>query len=218
MYHHDNENGVPAKRIFFSAQGWLLLTCGLLPAGAMAHHVMGGVVPSSLTQGLLSGLGHPIIGFDHFLFVLALGVLCWRMEVGWRAIGSFLGASLLGIALHLALIGIPGNESLVALSLLAMGIPLWSGGRWSRNGLTVCAAIAGVFHGYAYGESIVGAETGVLVAYLLGLIVVQSLVGAAAYWAAKTVACRSASGHRVSRWIGALASVFGVGFLLLSIG
>lgn len=219
MHHLDRENGVPAfKRVFFSPRDWVLLTIGLFPAAAMAHHVMGGALPSTLREGLLSGLGHPIIGLDHFLFVLALGVLCWRMEVGPRAVASFLGASLLGIALHLALIGVPGNESLVALSLLAIGIALWSGGRWSRNGVTVAAAIAGVFHGYAYGESIVGAETGVLLAYLLGLIVVQLLVGAAAFWAAKIIAHRSASGHRVSRWTGALVSVFGAGFLLLSFG
>ena len=219
MRHLDYENGAPGfKRDLFGLRGWVLLIIGLFPAAAMAHHVMGGALPSTLGEGLLSGLGHPIIGLDHFLFVLALGVLCWRMEVGARAVAGFLGASLLGIALHLGLIGVPGNESLVALSLLAIGIALWSGGRWSPNRVTVGAAIAGVFHGYAYGESIVGAETGVLLAYLLGLIVVQSLVGAAAYWVAKTIAHRSASDHRIARWIGALVSVFGAGFLLLSFG
>ncbi len=219
MRHLDFENGVPGfKRVLFGLRGWVLLIIGFYPAAAMAHHVMGGTLPSTLGEGLLSGLGHPIIGLDHFLFVLALGVLCWRMEVGARAVASFLGASLLGIALHLGLIGVPGNESLVALSLLAIGVALWSGGRWSRNGVTVAAAIAGVFHGYAYGESIVGAETGVLLAYLSGLVVVQSLVGAAAYWAAKTIAHRSASDHRIARWTGALMSVFGAGFLLLSFG
>ncbi len=219
MRHLDFENGVPGlKRVLFGLRGWVLLIIGLFPAAAMAHHVMGGALPSTLGERLLSGLGHPIIGLDHFLFVLALGVLCWRMEVGARAVASFLGASLLGIALHLGLIGVPGNESLVALSLLAIGVALWSGGRWSRNGVTVAAAIAGVFHGYAYGESIVGAETGVLLAYLSGLVVVQSLVGAAAYWAAKTIAHRSASDHRIAKWTGALVSVFGAGFLLLSFG
>ena len=35
-------------------------------------------------------------------------------------------------------------------------------------------AIAGLFHGYAFGEAIAGAERAPLGAYLLGLVVVQS--------------------------------------------
>jgi urease accessory protein len=37
-------------------------------------------------------------------------------------------------------------------------------------------SIAGVFHGYAYGESIVGAETTPLSAYVIGFGVIQYLV------------------------------------------
>lgn len=206
-----------SKHRFPDMRFCLGLACGLVPFAALAHHVMEGAMPVTLAEGLLSGLGHPIIGLDHFLFVLALGVLCWHMHVGLRAIGSFLGASLLGIALHLALIGIPGNESLVALSLLAVGISLWSGKSGSRRSLIVPAAIAGIFHGYAFGESIVGAETAVLLSYLFGLVVIQSLIGAAAYWAAKTIARRIATSQNYSKWIGALISCFGAGFFLLSL-
>jgi urease accessory protein len=35
-------------------------------------------------------------------------------------------------------------------------------------------AVGGLFHGYAYGESIFGAETTPLAAYLIGLVVIQS--------------------------------------------
>ena len=31
-------------------------------APASAHHLMGGVTPVTFAQGLLSGLGHPVIG------------------------------------------------------------------------------------------------------------------------------------------------------------
>lgn len=199
-------------------QLWALAGCALFPASAMAHHVMDGELPSTFAQGLLSGLGHPIIGLDHFVFVLALGVLFWRMKLGWRAVASFVGASLLGIALHLASIDIPRNESLVALSVLAVGLSLGAGGRGLRMGMTPLAAMAGVFHGYAYGESIVGAQSGVLLAYLLGLVAVQSLVGAASYWAAKILVRRFMSEHGAAKWLGALVSLSGAGFLLLSLG
>ena len=44
---------------------------------ALAHHVMGGVTPETLWQGLLSGLAHPIIGVDHFAFILGVGLMSW---------------------------------------------------------------------------------------------------------------------------------------------
>ena len=42
---------------------------------ALAHHVMGGRMPASFSEGLLSGFGHPIIGLDHLAAVLAVGCL-----------------------------------------------------------------------------------------------------------------------------------------------
>src|SRR5258708_28935781 len=41
-------------------------------------------------------------------------------------------------------------------------------------------AVAGIFHGYAFGESIFGAETSPLHAYLLGLILIQGALTVAA--------------------------------------
>ena len=48
----------------------LVLTAG----NASAHHVMGGRMPSTFTEGLLSGLGHPVIGADHLAFLVGLGI------------------------------------------------------------------------------------------------------------------------------------------------
>ena len=45
----------------------------------------------------------------------------------------------------------------------ALPVPLW----------VAIFAVAGFFHGYAFGESIFGAETSPLHAYLLGLILIQ---------------------------------------------
>ena len=46
----------------------------LSTTSAQAHHVMDGMLPSTFVEGLLSGLGHPIIGPDHFAFVVAVGL------------------------------------------------------------------------------------------------------------------------------------------------
>lgn len=37
-------------------------------------------------------------------------------------------------------------------------------------------AVAGLFHGYAYGEAIFGAEQAPLAAYLIGLVVIQTAI------------------------------------------
>ncbi len=47
----------------------------LLSQPAFAHHVMGGKMPGTFTDGLLSGLGHPVIGLDHFAALVAVGCL-----------------------------------------------------------------------------------------------------------------------------------------------
>jgi len=42
---------------------------------ALAHHLMGGKMPTTFGEGILSGLGHPIIGIDHFAAIVAVGCL-----------------------------------------------------------------------------------------------------------------------------------------------
>jgi urease accessory protein len=49
-------------------------------------------------------------------------------------------------------------------------------------------AVAGLVHGYALGESIVGAEASPLVAYLLGLLIMQTAIGVAVYAAVRSLA------------------------------
>ena len=42
--------------------------------------------------------------------------------------------------------------------------------------LVLLIAVAGIFHGYAYGESIVGAEMTSVVAYLAGFAIIQLVI------------------------------------------
>ncbi len=56
-----------------------LVALSVVAAGpALAHHPMGGVTPATFADGLLSGLGHPVIGLDHFAAVIAVGALAVR--------------------------------------------------------------------------------------------------------------------------------------------
>jgi hydrogenase/urease accessory protein HupE len=96
----------------------------LLPLPAAAHHPMDGAMPQTLWQGFASGIGHPVIGLDHLAFLLAAGVLAATLPRGeaFRAMAGFLAASMAGVALHLAGIGLGATEALVAASVLMVGL------------------------------------------------------------------------------------------------
>src|SRR5260370_24244663 len=92
----------------------------LAPAEALAHHVMGGKVPVTFMQGFLSGLGHPIIGLDHFAAVVGVGILAALLGRGVRPVLAFSAAMIFGVALHLASANIPAAELLVRVSTLVI--------------------------------------------------------------------------------------------------
>ena len=47
-----------------------------------AHHPFGGEAPKTIAEGLLSGIGHPVIGLDHIVFVIAVGLLATIVRKG----------------------------------------------------------------------------------------------------------------------------------------
>ncbi len=154
-----------------------LLLLSLGANAALAHHAMGGKMPQTWIEGFLSGLSHPMIGIDHFAFVVAVGlgaagVAAW----GWTLPLGFVLGTVGGTGLHLAEMNLPGLEPTIALSVVVFGGLLALGRRWPLAAWTGLGAIAGVFHGYAYGESIVGAEPTPLGAYLLGFALVQGVI------------------------------------------
>lgn len=145
----------------------------LLATPASAHHAMDGQVPTNFGQGFLSGLAHPVIGIDHLVFVIAAGLLAVTKRRGiWIPI-AFVLAALLGTALHLQGVNLPATEFLIAASVLGFGILLALPQSPTLAVMMGLGAIAGIFHGYAYGEAIVGAPVNPLMAYLLGFTVMQ---------------------------------------------
>lgn len=149
-----------------------------VPTAALAHHPMGGRTPETLWQGLASGLAHPVIEVDHLVFVLAAVVLAIVLDGGrTRSPLTFVAASLVGVLVHVAGIALPMGELWVAVSLLVVTAWLWLRGRAGLAiGLTGFCALAGLVHGYAYGEAIVGAESTPVLAYLVGLSLIQAAV------------------------------------------
>jgi urease accessory protein len=190
----------------------VLVAVGLFATAgtASAHHLMGGRTPSTFTEGILSGLGHPIIGPDHLAFLLALGIAVGVARLSFVNLFLFLVAMACGVAAHVAAVTLPAAELIVALSVLVAGLLLVVDRRVPTGWWMGLFVIAGFFHGYAYGESIYGAESTPLAAYLVGLVAVQTVltVGVAfltrAIWTLSGIAPRLAG-----------AAICGVGFTVL---
>ncbi len=51
-------------------------------SNAFAHHPLGGVVPETMLNGLLSGLGHPVIGFVQLALMFGAGFVTGQI---WKA-------------------------------------------------------------------------------------------------------------------------------------
>jgi urease accessory protein len=153
-----------------------VLSASLLLAAtpAWAHHVMGGKTPASFGEGLLSGLGHPIIGPDHLAFLVAVGIVVGAGHLNLALPLVFVAAMAAGVAIHVAGIALPAAEIMVALSVLLAGFLLARGRPVPLTAWSLLFAVAGLLHGYAFGEAIFGAETSPLAAYLLGLAAIQA--------------------------------------------
>jgi len=166
-----------------------ILTVLVLSAGnASAHHIMGGRTPATFGEGMLSGLGHPVIGLDHFAAVVAVGCIAAMHSAGTALLIAFIVSMMAGVALHVNGATVPAAEILVALSVIALGVLMLGRGQMSAASALVLFALVGLVHGYALGESIYGAEQTPLYAYLLGLAVIQSAIALVAMTVARSVA------------------------------
>ena len=127
-------------------------------------------VSLSPIQGFLSGVGHPLLGPDHLLFLVALMLVGWDQPRRW--IPTLLAVGLLGSALA-QIVTIPEalvvpTEALVSLSLVVEGLVIL--GTLSTGWLYPAFAL----HGVMLGGTIVGAEPTPLLAYFIGLFVAQA--------------------------------------------
>jgi len=155
---------------------------------AWAHHVMGGKLPQTFLQGLLSGFGHPVIGIDHLAAIVGVGILAALAGRSAAVVLAFSVAVIAGVGLHLSGIDLPASELFVGLTTLLIGALVILRQSMSAGRALLLFALAGLVHGYALGESIVGAEASPLVAYLFGLLIMQTAIGVVVYAAVRSLA------------------------------
>lgn len=166
--------------------------------------------------GAMSGFLHPLLGLDHMLAMVAVGLLSAQM--GGRAIwivpAAFVSVMALGGIMGLTGIGLPWVEFGIAASVIVLGIALAI-----KQGLPVGLAMIFVglfalFHGHAHGTELPTTTDTVLgvISYVIGFMVataglhvIGALLGA--------MAVRTKRGDMTLRIAGVLIAVAGVGIV-----
>ena len=108
------------NRIFAIAAAITLASAGT----AFAHHPLGGMTPQNFMQGFLSGIGHPVIGFDHLAFVVAVGLIAAFHANRLVMPALFVVGTVAGTALTLAAVTLPLAELVITGSVIAGGIDI----------------------------------------------------------------------------------------------
>ncbi len=134
-----------------------------------AHHPFdGNAGPYNFFQGLLSGLAHPVLGLDHFLFLLSVGLSGFLFNK--RYIALLIGSGLVGSMTGLTFPGMPGAEMIMGLSLTASAFVCL--GRLNPSLMIPLIAL----HGYVLSGVMLGSEPTPLFAYHLGLFISETLL------------------------------------------
>ncbi len=143
--------------------GFSFLLC-IFAIPAFAHHPFeGNPADFGFLTGFFSGLAHPLIGLDHLLFLLSIGLIGGFKAKRW--VPTLLCFGLIGtfLSVYTPLL-IPGIEIFVAISILLSALI-------SLGNISPMAMIPLIIaHGYALGQPMVGAEPTPIIFYLIGLL------------------------------------------------
>jgi urease accessory protein len=118
---------------------------------------------------------------------------------------------------HAIEFNLPLSDKVIAASVIAAGWLIAAGHANRQPVWMLLAAAAGLFHGYAFGETVIGAERGVIGAYLAGLAVAMTLVAAAVMLMASQMLRLADAKALPVRVTGLAVTAVGVGMLALKL-
>ena len=167
-------------------------------------------MPTTILEGLQSGLTHPVVGLDHLAFILVLGVVAALMRAGIPLILAFIATAAIGTYIRAVNFDFPFVEQLVALSVVVAGLLVALGLGAKQPIWLLFAAVAGLLHGYAFGETVLGADGPVIAAYMVGVAVVCSVIALGVMLLASKVLALSDARWGPLRLAGALVAILGI--------
>ncbi len=146
----------------------------LLPSAAFAHPGHDGGHDLSWDFG--SGFAHPIVGLDHLLAMLAVGL--WAAKAGgharWLIPATFVDVMALAAAFGQHGVVPAGIEQMIAASLLVFGLLIALAKRLPLAAGLGLTALFAAFHGFAHGSEIPASSNGL--SYGLGFIAASVLL------------------------------------------
>ena len=169
---------------------------------------------NSLPYGpFLGGITHPVLGFDHLLAMISVGMI--SAQIGGKAIWTvpftFVVVMFFGGLIGLNVSGLSGYEIGIALSVLFLGGSLAADKTLNSIFAMIAVGIFAVFHGYAHGEEIpsiarptpyiAGFMTGTILLHITGLILAD-------------ISTHYKSGKIILRFAGAGIALTGLYFLI----
>lgn len=181
-----------------------------LASSASAHP---GHHHDSTGGGIVAGLTHPLLGVDHLLAMVTVGLL--SAQIGGRAIwgipGAFLGLMIVGGVLGMSGWELPAVEYGIAASIVLLGLAVALNQKLTLIVPMIFAGVFGLFHGHAHGtEMPTIANPGL---YAAGFVAASAALHIAGVLLGKLAinSVRGATGLRLS---GAAIACAGVWFVL----
>lgn len=185
----------------------ILLLLVLLPDLAEAHTFKG-------ETGFVSGLFHPVMGFDHLLAMLSVGIV--SAQIGGRSIWTvplmFVVGMGLGGFLGMQDIPLPGVEYGIALSVLILGLAVARGKKINPGIAHLGVVFFAVFHGHAHGAEMPAMASPFIfsMGFLLGTATIH-LAGVGVGLVSRQIG----NGPQTVRYVG--AGIAGIGVYILHI-
>ena len=114
---------------------------------------------TSEANSFMSGLLHPVLGFDHLVAMVAVGLLSVQMtKPGNRSAVWIVPATFVAVLMVGGLIGLGGitlpfdKEIIIALSVMLLGGAIVSQARLPLIIGMIAVSIFALYHGYAHGQ------------------------------------------------------------------
>jgi urease accessory protein len=205
-------------RIFSQLQYATILWPLVTPLGANAHGLDGQILDSLGPFG--AGLSHPVLGGDHFIAMLSVGLL--SAVLGgvhfWRVPAVFVGVMPLGWLLGRSATPFASVELGIALSVLALGLATWVCVRWpsrvSPRMIYLPVVLFAVVHGYAHGQEMPDGQPAVL--FVTGFMMGTAAIHVLGLFVADVLAVRQQAMGRVV-WAAVAVTSAGLYFVALAI-
>lgn len=126
--------------------------------------------------GFTVGFAHPLLGADHLLAMIAVGL--WAGQMGgsalWRVPLAFIAMMVLGAALALVGVPLPAVQTGIATSLLVLGLLVGFMARLPAAASMLLVGAFAIFHGHAHASEPPQALSPVL--YGLGFVVATAML------------------------------------------